>query len=66
MAFSPARVWRNTEAAILAVASFLIAVPAFADKPTSVLPPVERLAITAIPIDFDRDDPARKQFGKLV
>lgn len=66
MAFSPARVWRNTEAAILAVASFLIAAPAFADKPTSVLPHVEWLAITAIPIDFDRDDPARKQFGKLV
>ena len=24
------------------------------------------LAITAIPIDFDRDDPGRKEFGKLI
>ena len=66
MAFSPAKLWRNTAAAILAIAAFLIAAPAFADKPASVLPGVERLAITAIPIDFDRDDPDRKQFGKLV
>ena len=49
--------WRNTAAAILAIASFLIVAPAFADKPTSVLPRAERLTITAIPIDFDRDDP---------
>src|SRR5512147_2295283 len=65
MAFPPARVWHNA-AATFAIAASLIAAPAFADKPTSVLPHVERLAITAIPIDFDRDDPARKQFGKLV
>jgi len=58
--------WRNTAAAILAIASFLIVAPAFADKPTSVLPRAERLTITAIPIDFDRDDPGRKEFGKLV
>ena len=57
---------RNAAAAILAIASFLIVAPAFADKPTSVLPRAERLTITAIPIDFDRDDPGRKQFGKLV
>ena len=66
MAFSPAKLWRNTAAAILAISAFLIAAPSFADKPASVLPSVERLAITAIPIDFDRDDPDRKQFGKLV
>ncbi len=66
MAFSSARVSRNAAAAILAIASFLIVAPAFADKPTSVLPRAERLTITAIPIDFDRDDPGRKQFGRLV
>jgi hypothetical protein len=66
VARSPARVWRNSAAAILAIAASLVAAPSFADKPTSVLPRVERLAITAIPIDFDRDDPGRKQFGKLV
>jgi len=66
VAFSQAKLWRNTAAAILAIAAFLIAAPSFADKPASVLPSVERLAITAIPIDFDRDDPDRKQFGKLV
>ena len=57
MAFSPVKLWRNTAAAMLAISAFLIVAPAFADKPASVLPRVERLAITAIPIDFDRDDP---------
>jgi hypothetical protein len=66
VAFHSARVWRNTGAAILAIAASLIAAPSFADKPTSVLVRVERLDITAIPIDFDRDNPGRKQFGKLV
>jgi hypothetical protein len=66
VAFSQAKLWRNTAAAILAISAFLIAAPSFADKPASVLPSVERLAITVIPIDFDRDDPDRKQFGKLV
>ena len=46
MAISSARVSRNAAAAILAIASFLIVAPAFADKPTSVLPRAERLTIT--------------------
>ncbi|MGC2409347.1 MAG: esterase-like activity of phytase family protein [Methyloceanibacter sp.] len=37
-----------------------------ADKPASVLGGVERVAVTAIPIDFDRDNPEHKEFGKLV
>jgi hypothetical protein len=65
VAFFSARVWRNT-AATLAMAASLVAAPVLADKPASVLPHAERLSITAIPIDFDRDDPARRQFGKLV
>lgn len=40
--------------------------PAFADKPGNVLARAERVVITAMPIDFDRDDPGRKAFGKLV
>ena len=40
--------------------------PALADKPASVPARVERVAITAIPIDFDRDNPERKEFGKLI
>jgi hypothetical protein len=44
----------------------LAAAPALADKPASTLARVEPVAITAIPIDFDRDNPERKNFGKLV
>jgi hypothetical protein len=51
--------------AIAAVAS-LITAQALADKPASVLAGVEKVTITAIPIDFDRDNPNHKQFGKLV
>ena len=66
MAFRTATVWRKTAAAILAMAAFLIVAPAFADKPATVLGRATPLAITAIPIDFDRDNPGQKQFGKLV
>jgi hypothetical protein len=44
----------------------LVVAPALADKPASVLSHVEPVAITAIPIDFDRDNPEHKEFGKLV
>jgi hypothetical protein len=66
VAFRSARVWRNAAAAILAMAPFLAVAPAFADKPASALARAEPLTITAIPIDFDRDNPGRKEFGKLV
>jgi hypothetical protein len=66
VAFLPARLVRNATAAILASAAMLLVAPAFAEKPTGVLPRVERLTISAIPIDFDRDNPGRKEFGKLV
>jgi hypothetical protein len=35
-------------------------------KPDTVLDKPIPIAVTAIPIDFDRDDPRRKQFGKLI
>ena len=35
-------------------------------KPETVLDKPIPIAVTAIPIDFDRDDPRRKQFGKLI
>ena len=57
---------RNRAAAIAAAAALLVASPALADKPTAVLKGFERLAVSAIPIDFDRDNAGRKQFGKLV
>lgn len=52
--------------AVAAAAAMLAMAPALADKPASVLARVERVAITAIPIDFDRANPRRIEFGKLV
>lgn len=66
MALFVGRVMRNAVAAIVAAAVLLVAAPAFADKPTAVLKGVERLAVSAIPIDFDRDNAGRKEFGKLI
>jgi hypothetical protein len=66
VAFVSARVLRNTIAAILAAASLVTIAPAFADKPATVLDAAKPVKITAIPIDFDRDNPERKDFGKLV
>ena len=40
--------------------------PALAEKPQTVLPGPTTTTVTAIPIDFDRDNPRRKEFGKLI
>ena len=40
--------------------------PALAEKPQTVLPGPTATTVTAIPIDFDRDNPSRKEFGKLI
>jgi hypothetical protein len=66
LASCSATIWRNAAAAILAMAALLMAAPALADKPATVLARAVPLTITAIPIDFDRDNPGRKQFGKLI
>ena len=54
----------------LALAALLfILVPgsaALAQKPLQPLAATEPIAITAIPIDFDRDRPERRDFGKLT
>ena len=42
------------------------AAPALADKPPAAPDRTVPVKITAIPIDFDRDNPDRKQFGKLT
>ena len=60
------RVWRNPGSVAIAAAAVLVMAPALADKPASALGHVERVAVTAIPIDFDRDNPGHKQFGKLI
>jgi hypothetical protein len=39
---------------------------ALADKPATVLEGPTPTIVTAIPIDFDRDNPRRKEFGKLI
>jgi hypothetical protein len=49
--------------ATLAAALSLVVAPAYADKPASVLTNVERVTVTAIPIDFDRDNPRRKELA---
>jgi hypothetical protein len=51
--------------AIAATVTLTIA-PAHADKPQTVLPGPTRTSVTAIPIDFDREHPGRKEFGKLI
>jgi hypothetical protein len=66
MAFLWLRVWRNPLNVAIAAAAMLVVAPALADKPASVLSHAEPVAITAIPIDFDRDNPEHKEFGKLV
>ena len=61
------RIFRRyfTAFALAAAASLFIA-PALADKPLTVLEGPTSTAVTAIPIDFDRDNPSRKEFGKLI
>jgi hypothetical protein len=44
----------------------LIVAPALADKPAEMPSRAEPVTITAIAIDFHRDDPERKEFGKLI
>ncbi len=66
MALPPFRALRSVSVAVAAATAILVMAPALADKPAGVLAGVEPVAITAIPIDFDRDNPTRKAFGKLV
>jgi hypothetical protein len=56
--------WRYPATLLIAVTCAVV--PALADKPTTVLDRPVKTEITAIPIDFDRDNPGRKDFGKLV
>lgn len=52
-------------ALLVAIGLFVIA-PALADKPVDVLARPITTPVTAIPITFDRDQPGRTAFGKLV
>ena len=58
--------WRHFTAVAAAALTILTAPPALADKPLSPLQGPTPTTITAIPIDFDRENPARKTFGKLT
>ena len=53
-------------AAAAALAASLAVAPALADKPLTALDETVSTAVTAIPIDFDRENPSRKEFGKLI
>jgi hypothetical protein len=46
--------------------AFLVIAPALADKPAEVLERPISTTVTGIPLDFDRDRPDRKEFGKLL
>lgn len=55
---------------LLAVVSLICAGlfvgPAHADKPATALTGATPITVKAIPIDFDREHPEHKQFGKLI
>jgi hypothetical protein len=53
-------------AALALAAASLAASPALADKPLTPLTRPTPVAIAAAPIDFARDNPSRKEFGKLI
>jgi len=57
---------RYLPAALVAVAASLVIAPALADKPLTALDHAITTTVTAIPIDFDRENPERKEFGKLI
>jgi len=61
------RRWTFPLAAALVVGAgtFLVA-PALADKPADVLTHAVTTQVTAIPINFDRDQPDRQKFGDLI
>ena len=58
--------WRYLAAVAIAAAAALSAAPALAEKPQTVLPGPTTTTVTALPIDFDRENPGRKEFGKLI
>jgi len=60
------RAWRYLTAVAVAAAASLAATQAPADKPRSPLTRPTPATITAIPIDFDRSNPGRKEFGRLI
>jgi hypothetical protein len=60
------RASRYLAAALVAGAANLVILPALADKPPAAPDRAMPVKITAIPIDFDREHPDQKQFGKLV
>jgi hypothetical protein len=60
------RALRCLVAAGLSVVACLAIAPAFADKPPAAPGRAMSVKITAIPIDFDREHPDQKQFGKLI
>jgi len=59
------RSWHRLAAVALAAASLAVS-PALADKPLSPLTRPTPVIIAAAPIDFARDNPSRKEFGKLI
>jgi len=59
--------WHKGRRIFIAIALLAaVAVPALADKPLTALDKPISTVVTAIPIDFDRDNPERKEFGRLI
>ena len=53
-------------AGAMAFAASLPVAPAVAEKPMTALEGLTPTTVTAVPIDFDRDNPGRREFGKLI
>ncbi|MGV1013762.1 MAG: esterase-like activity of phytase family protein [Methyloceanibacter sp.] len=66
MEFFPAIARRGFALALTMPTAMLNMSPAQAAKPAEVLDKPIAATLTAIPIDFDRDNPDRKKFGKLI
>lgn len=66
MGLFPAIVRRGVAGAVIAAATILNVTAASAQKPATELDKPITTTVTALPIDFDRDNPDRKEFGKLI
>ena len=60
------RSWQFLSAIALAAAASFAVLPAHAEKPLAPLQRPTPITIAASPIDFDRENPSRKEFGKLI
>ncbi len=66
MSFLPGQYLHRLAAFAFFTVTILAGGTALSQKPGQPLSKAEGIAVTAIPIDLDRDNPGRRDFGKLV